>query len=139
MPMHWKLVSYEVDDDEMERVRLKAAEFPPGVLDNVPTDFLFRATWSSQVQGCVVLCYQDGREPDINSSDYYGGYPTYKGMHGKRIAMIGKTGSDPGKGTVVLPTCNNRLCINQQHLKIGGTTRNQYTKTAEDEETDEQL
>lgn len=134
MPKFWKLVSYEVSQkayreavEKLEKHAQAGNVFPPGVMDNVPVDFLLRCKWSSEVDGCVAFCYKgNGAEPMINMVAHYGSQPTYKGLPPKRVSFIGKTGTDPGPGAVIKPTCGSRLCVNQMHLEQQGFTKNQF-------------
>lgn len=114
----WELVYKKVINDN-EIPADKIPQYPPGVLDNVPPDFLIRTQYSSTHEGCVVLLYTDGREesPDLPGSNTYA---SYKGLPGKKIAFAGKQGGGAlPAGQSVFTNCGFRDCINQQHLVAG--------------------
>lgn len=129
----WKLVSVDVDEETYQKVRAKYVPadgtppvFPPGVMDNVDYRFLLRCKPSTQIDGCIAFCHKNGKEPDIDSYSGIGSQPTFLGMQPKRVAYIGKIGTDPGPGAVIRATCGHRLCVNQAHLEQTGFTLNQF-------------
>jgi hypothetical protein len=134
--MVWRLVATRISQEEFDKIVVMKKDFPPFSLMNCDVDFIKRCKLSSTHEGCIVFCMADGREPDIYEIEEITAdvKPTFKGMQPKKYSFGCKDAAVPLlPGQIVLQTCGFRYCVNQEHLADGGRTRNQYTRTTDDE------